>query len=146
MNTLIYRGVTPFAFGAALLTLGCDRSADAPERPGGGYVPTPIIATKQALADNEQAIRAIAVARCEREARCAKVGVGKKWANEGACRDELVNRGRGSLGVPRCPGGIFQKELDECLREVRGEDCKNPLDTLERLAACRSGDMCKANP
>jgi hypothetical protein len=37
-----------------------------------------------------------------------------------------------------------EKELDECLEEIRNEDCGNPFDTLGRLAACRENDICKA--
>jgi hypothetical protein len=144
MNHRTRPGALPLAF--LLAALGCDRSADAPERPGGGQAPTPIVATKHALTDNEHAVRAIAAARCEREARCGNVGAGKTWASDEACRGDLASKGRAKLGVPECPGGIVQKELDECLREVKSEDCKSPLDTLERLAACRAGDMCKANP
>jgi hypothetical protein len=146
MTPSIVRRVAPLALGASAFALGCDRSADAPERADGGHVPTPIVATKLALADNEQAIRALAAARCEREARCGHVGPGARWASDALCRSELVAKGQAELGAPRCPGGIVQKELDECLREVEKEDCHDPFDALERRAACRRSGLCKAIP
>jgi hypothetical protein len=47
------------------------------------------------------------------------------------------------LNARECPGGVNEQQLDECLAEVRGEDCNSPLDTLERVAACTSGQICQ---
>lgn len=41
-------------------------------------------------------------------------------------------------------GGIVLKEFDECLEEVRNEDCDAPFNTLGRIAACRESDICKS--
>jgi hypothetical protein len=139
----------PFCLAAlALPALGaCDRSAGAHARPGEPTsAPAPIVATKQALRDNEPAIQSIVAARCERGARCANVGAGEKWASAEACRGELLAKNRDELRASECPGGVVQKELDERSAEIRSEDCDNPLDTLGRLAACRSSDLCNAIP
>ncbi|WP_438031284.1 DUF6184 family natural product biosynthesis lipoprotein [Sorangium sp. So ce233] len=45
-----------------------------------------------------------------------------------------------------CPGGIDSNELNECLQEIGNDDCNNPLDTLGRIVACRSSDLCRATP
>ena len=46
------------------------------------------------------------------------------------------------LNAKDCPYGVDQKELNECLEAIRKEECNNPLDTISRLAACRTSDMC----
>lgn len=46
------------------------------------------------------------------------------------------------LNTQECPNGIDQKELEERLTEIRSESCNNPIDKIERLAACRTSDLC----
>ena len=41
-----------------------------------------------------------------------------------------------------CPRGVDSKELDECLESIKTESCNNPIDTISRLAACRTSDLC----
>jgi hypothetical protein len=98
------------------------------------------------VVENEGAISAMGTARCDREQRCGNVGPGKDHENLAACQSKLMASSREELGASECPGGIVKKELDECLGEIRTEDCGNPLDTLGRLVACRSSDLCSAIP
>lgn len=93
---------------------------------------------------NDPSIKAIAMARCDREEKCQNLGTDRKFASREACLTEIQEDLSDDLKLSECPGGIVQKELDECLAEIRSEDCKNPIDKLERLAACRTTDMCKA--
>ena len=93
---------------------------------------------------NDPTIKAIATARCDREATCNNVGADKKWATRDACLADLGEDLVDELNLSECPGGIVQKELDECLAEIKNESCNNPIDKIERLAACRESDLCKA--
>lgn len=88
------------------------------------------------------AVRAIASARCDREQRCENVGADKKYLSESACREQVTNDWAVDLNKYECPRGIVQAELDECLRDVRAEDCGNPFDTLSRVVACNAADIC----
>ncbi|HEX5659270.1 MAG TPA: DUF6184 family natural product biosynthesis lipoprotein [Polyangiales bacterium] len=89
-----------------------------------------------------QVVDGIANARCQREKRCKNIGKDKKFASLDACRSQIREDWRGELNAYECPGGVDAKELAECLREVQNENCKNPFDTLERVIACRSSDLC----
>ncbi|HEU4536219.1 MAG TPA: DUF6184 family natural product biosynthesis lipoprotein [Polyangiaceae bacterium] len=150
MNSTIVRRAFSLALCAgALASLGCERdtprtdtSALNPAAPAGKVGTTPM--TDKTTANNEQAITAIAASRCERETRCNNVGAGKKWASAETCRSDLMTKNRDELSASECPGGIVQKELQECLGEIQNENCNNPLDKLGRLAACRSSDLCKS--
>ncbi|NUP12156.1 MAG: hypothetical protein HOW73_39420 [Polyangiaceae bacterium] len=102
--------------------------------------------TPAAAGVSESAVKAIALARCEREQRCNNVGEGKKWKDSSQCNADISKDVRDDLNAEDCPGGVDQKELTECLSEIRNEDCGNPLDKLERVAACRESDICKATP
>jgi hypothetical protein len=86
----------------------------------------------------------IAEARCKREARCNNIGADEDFKSHDACLSSIREKTRDDLNASDCPGGIDQKELNECLEEINNDSCNNPLDTLGRLAACRSSDMCKA--
>jgi hypothetical protein len=90
------------------------------------------------------AVQSITQARCEREKRCENIGQGKKYDSMAKCSAEVREKWKGELDTRECKGGIVKKELDECLEEVRNENCNNPFDTLSRVIACREGDICKA--
>lgn len=148
-STNLRRAFSLFLCAGALTALGCERdtprtdtSATNPATPAGKVGVTPM--TDKTTANNEQAITAIAASRCERETRCSNVGEGKKWASAETCRSDLMAKNREELNASECPGGVVQKELQECLGEIQNENCNNPLDKIGRLAACRSSDLCKS--
>jgi hypothetical protein len=89
-------------------------------------------------------VESIARARCDREFRCGNVADDKTFATTEQCLSSVASAWRDDLNRYECPGGIDQEELDECMREIRNEDCRNPFDSLERLVACRSSDICIA--
>jgi hypothetical protein len=86
----------------------------------------------------------IARARCEREQRCGNVGPGRKWPALEDCTRQITSDWRDELNAFECTGGIVEEELDECMGEIRNEDCASPLDTLGRIVACRASDICRA--
>jgi hypothetical protein len=88
------------------------------------------------------AVSSIVEARCDREARCDNIGAKEEYKSWQECRKEISAKSTDKIGAPECPGGIDQHELSECLSEIRSERCGNPLDTLERVAACNSADLC----
>jgi hypothetical protein len=88
------------------------------------------------------AVTSLAAERCDREARCKHIGAKEKYKNRTECIAEMERDKRDDLNSDVCPGGIRQKELSDCLQAVHDEACGNPLDTLTRLAACRSGNLC----
>ena len=92
---------------------------------------------------NERSISAITNERCDREFRCQNIGTDKRYQSRDECVRKLNDSGFDSLGPSKCRSGIDQGELSQCLQSIRNEDCNNPLDTLERIASCRSGELCK---
>ena len=66
----------------------------------------------------------------------------RKYASYEACSRELRSEVGGDLEPSECPRGIDAKELDNCMEAIRGESCRNPVETLSRLAACRTRAMC----
>lgn len=97
--------------------------------------------------ENQAAMVAIANARCGRAERCQEVGSGKPFSDRDTCMTEVLDDVRVDLSSANCPGGIVQKELDECLAAIEGEDCNGltaRAEAIDRVIACRSSDMCKA--
>jgi hypothetical protein len=90
-------------------------------------------------------VQTLAQVRCEREERCNNVGPDGKYVSRESCVSKLAAEKYDDLNLSQCPGGLDQKELGECLAEIRNEDCNSPLDTLGRLAACRSSDLCNSH-
>lgn len=91
---------------------------------------------------NESSIDRIASARCAREASCNNVGPDKHFGNASNCSGELRSKMGEDLNASECPRGIDARELDECLAAIRAESCSNPIESISRLGACRTGKMC----
>lgn len=126
---------------AVVALAACNRDRDraspaATEHPG-----TTTVTGANVLA-NTTAVGRIVDARCARESSCNNIGHDKKYVTQEACglkiKADMVN----DLNAQECPNGIDQKELDECLAEIRAESCNNPIDTIERLATCRRSELC----
>ena len=88
------------------------------------------------------AVREIVAARCEREERCNNVGPDKTYANHAACTSKLEGSTSDDINMKDCPNGVSDAKLHECLAKIHGEDCGNPIDTLSRVTACRTGQIC----
>ena len=91
---------------------------------------------------NQLAVERIVAARCQRETACNNIGSDKHFTSFDLCSRELRSKVGDDLKASECPRGIDTKELDECMESIRTESCNNPIDTISRLAACRTGDMC----
>jgi hypothetical protein len=120
---------------ASLATWGCHRSAR--QGPADGTT-----AVEPNSRVNRSAIRSIANARCEREQRCGNIGVDLKFATRDACLERVRAEWGDELNARECPGGVRDEELDECLEDVKGEDCGSPLDSLQRMLSCGTAEIC----
>jgi hypothetical protein len=88
------------------------------------------------------AARNIAGARCDREKKCGNIGAEKKYASSSACEDQIRADWANDLNAYDCPGGVVDKELEECLNAIRNEDCNSPFDTLGRVSECMASQIC----
>lgn len=109
------------------------RSADLEARGGGPNVTLP------------EAAQGIAQARCEREARCDDIGPGKRHASPTACYNDVINNRADDLTGQSCPGGVENQHFARCLNSIRNEGCGRPLDTISRIANCRTGELCHSS-
>jgi hypothetical protein len=87
------------------------------------------------------AVANIAAARCDREVRCKNVGPKEHYASRAECVSIMEADKQQSLAQD-CPAGIKEDELNKCLKDIREEGCNDPLDAINRLSACRSGNLC----
>jgi hypothetical protein len=89
------------------------------------------------------ATTAIASARCTRAARCNEtVDHTPRWESEEACVADWKSRLSDDLTDASCPRGISQKEINACVDAIRNDVCGRPLETFERLTACRTKALC----
>jgi hypothetical protein len=167
MNVTKLLNVGPlFAASALVLALGCEKRNDTTttttdktkttteERPsvddktmkvdeegnvdkmpkgGGPVLNAPVVSV---------ALESIATARCDRENRCGNVGAGKKYKDTNSCITDVRADKVDDLNADECPAGYDKGELQECLAAIKDEDCKNPIDKLSRITACRASDIC----
>jgi hypothetical protein len=89
------------------------------------------------------AAESIADARCAREQKCNNIGADKRYSSMSDCLARIRNDWKDDLNARECPNGVDQKELNECLSEIRNENCGNPFDTLGRVAACTAAQICE---
>ncbi len=84
----------------------------------------------------------IAGARCDREMRCGNVGPNEKFSTRAECVSKTEADKHNDIKTEDCMLGVSQTGLTECLKTIRDEDCDNPIDSIMRLRACRSGNVC----
>jgi hypothetical protein len=139
MNTLIKTALCSLSF---VLMAACSKNNDRPAtaandgEPAAVQTPTPANATRSAA-------ESIALSRCQREQACNNVGADKKYSSAADCMTRVRNDWRDDLNARECPGGVNQRQLDECLAKIRNEDCGSPFDTLSRLSECTAGQICE---
>jgi hypothetical protein len=88
------------------------------------------------------AVRKIVAARCEREERCKNVGPDRTYTDHAACTSKLQGSTADDINTKDCDRGVDDVKLSECISKIHAEDCGNPIDTLSRVAACRTGAIC----
>jgi hypothetical protein len=142
------------ALGAALaIVTGCSHEPP-PETASNAYKadpdrPMPASQTTGAMTPasrTRSAAEQIAQARCEREQECGNIGNDKTFSSSQDCLARIQNDWKDDLNARECPGGINQKQLKECLAQVRAEACANPFDTLARITECTSRQICIEQP
>lgn len=89
-------------------------------------------------------VQRLATARCDRELRCNNIGVDAKFKSRDHCLSSVKNSYSDELNQWDCKGGIDTADFDKCLSAIRSEDCGNPIDTVGRVVACRTSDLCKS--
>jgi hypothetical protein len=147
MNKL--SNLLPLIAGAAL-TMGCNKSADRePETASGTARTSPVESNNRGMtpaSGTRPAADQIARARCDREQQCDNIGDDKTYSSMQDCLARIQNDWRDDLNARKCPGGINQHELNECMSQIRAEACGNPFDTLTRIAECTQGQICIEEP
>jgi hypothetical protein len=98
--------------------------------------------TSAGLVTNDDAVNLLTARRCEREIDCKNVGDGKHYDDRGGCERELVHELQAELGSNACASGLREAKLDRCLKDIRGASCLAPLDRLDRVASCRTSQLC----
>jgi hypothetical protein len=123
---------TSLSAGVLALALGC----------GSGQRPAESAMAEAAPTEGSSASDSIAESRCARESRCDNVGVDKKFSSMEDCILRVRADWKDELSSRECPAGIEETQLNECLNEIRAEECSSPFDTLERVAACTADQIC----
>lgn len=143
------------ALGAALaIVTGCNEEQHPPATADNAYKadpdkPMPAAETSGAMTPasrTRSAAEQIAQSRCEREQQCGNIGKDKTYSSSQDCSTRIQNDWKDDLNARQCPGGINQKQLNECLGQIRAEACSNPFDTLARITECTSRQICIEQP
>jgi hypothetical protein len=98
--------------------------------------------SKSGVTDSQRSAKVIAAARCEREVRCNNVGADGAFASQEECVASVEPATRSQLEARQCPAGVEQVELDECVEEVRDQDCTSTTGSIELVAECSTSELC----
>jgi hypothetical protein len=121
-----------------------ERSFDENAKDKSGAGTTTITGADIGTLSSDSAIERVVAARCARETACNNIGSDKHFGSYDTCARELRSKVGDDLAPSKCPRGIDAAAVDKCLEAIRTESCNNPVDTLSRLAACRTSSMCLA--
>lgn len=130
----------------ALGAMACDRDTELSPVTATPDEPEQRVERQAVRGSTAPAVQSIMQARCAREQRCNNIGPDREYASQQACLTRVEADWNNELSARECPGGVNQSELNECLEEIRNDDCNNPIDTLGRFAACRQSDLCDTIP
>jgi Family of unknown function (DUF6184) len=134
---------TSFAFGF-LVACGGQSSQNppsaAPNAVPGSAIPSGVTAAQNAV--DQKSVERIADARCDHEQKCNGIGQGQTYASREDCKQKLVSDTSNDLNATSCPHGLDQDALNRCVNAISNEQCSVSLDTLSRMADCRSGVIC----
>ncbi len=122
-----------FYASAAMLALAACSKSDRPVESAMAEIPE---------SESSSAVDSISEARCARESRCDNIGSDKKYSSMEGCVARVREEWKEDLDARACPTGVNHAQLDECLSQVRSEECSNPFDTLGRVTACTAGQIC----
>ena len=95
------------------------------------------------IGEERAASLAITGALCNGSDRCKDVGIDGAYESREQCFRETGEDWNGRFSQHRCENGIDMARLDTCLDLIRNDECRNPLDTLARLAACQPSVFCR---
>lgn len=131
---------------AAVLVLGCG-GGKAQSNPNTAQNPVPGSETPSGVtaAQNgvdQKMVERMAAARCDHEQKCNNIGPGQKYASVDACKQQLTTSTANDLNASSCPRGIDQDALNRCMNAIGNEQCSLSIDTLSRIADCRTDALC----
>jgi hypothetical protein len=124
-------------------TMGCRRLKEAYEesKSGSTSISMATVRRPDGVANGE-AEKMIAVARCSREAACAKIRRRDLRTSRDQCERDVAVRLHRDLSAPSCGATIGREALEECLGELGAEDCNGNFDGIARIAACQPKTLC----
>lgn len=131
---------------AAALVVACASHAaqsnpNTAQSPAPSAEPPPGVTAAQNGFD-QKTIDLIADARCDRAEMCNEIGPGRKYATRAEC-DQLSGSGTSDeLNATSCPRGIDESAVSQCVTAIDQQRCSTPLETLSRLANCRTDALC----
>ena len=134
---------TSFAFGLLVACGGQSSqtpSGQAPNAVPGSAVPPGVTAAQNTV--DQKSVERIAEARCDHEQKCNNIGQGQKFASREDCKQKLMTDASGDLNATNCPRGLDQDALNRCVNAINNEQCSVSIDTLSRMADCRTGAIC----
>ena len=84
------------------------------------------------------AVEALATERCAHEAKCDRVGAGRRFATSDACRNSLMQEEHKMLSTDVCESGFVESDvLRDCLSTIRDTSC-----TTQSATTCDMPSMC----
>jgi len=113
----------------------CSQDKAPPLTPAAGTAAQPQRATA------EQAMDAIANARCNREQRCGNIGPDKQYSSREHCMTAALSDLRESLAD--CQAGVDENDVRQCAGEIETQGCSGPFEGLETFIACKTDDLCE---
>ena len=126
---------------------GCRRLQDLYEESKGGSktgstsISMATVRRPEGVANGE-AEKMIAVARCSREAACAKIRKRDVHVSREQCERDVTQKLHRDLSAPSCGATIGREALEECLGELGAEDCNSAFEGFTRIAACQPKVLC----
>ena len=92
---------------------------------------------------NDKTIDRVTAARCERELACERIGQGKKWADEAACRRALRPSTYSELRAKECKV-VLDDKVQACLLAMPDQNCDSVSQGVRDIEPCAKDKLCSS--
>ena len=138
-------GICALVLGASGVLAACASNNPPPPSAPQAVVPgseAPAGLTEQQTVADDEVVNRIANAHCDRSQSCNRVGPGAHYANRDVCLNEIRGVIRKELNAVRCPGGIGERGLAQCVQSLENGQCDSPGQDVGTTSHCKLNSLC----
>jgi hypothetical protein len=117
-------------------------TAPSPQAPVAGSEATERGVTAEQTVADDQVVERVANAHCDRSQSCNRIGPGATYRDRADCVSRVGAAVSKDLNASRCPGGIGERALAQCVKSLHEGECDAPGEEYGNISHCKLDSLC----